>query len=75
MNGLDKMVLSEDGATLVSAGWNGTVKVWSLPGGALRATYVDAKDWLQSMALSPDGRWLAEGRQDGQVLLRDLGAR
>jgi WD40 repeat protein len=75
VNGLDRMVLSEDGATLVSAGWNGTVKVWSLPGGTPRATYVDAKDWLQSMALSRDGRWLAEGRQDGQVLLRDLGAR
>jgi WD40 repeat protein len=75
VNGLDRMVLSEDGATLVSAGWNGTVKVWSLPGRALRATYADAKDWLQSMALSRDGRWLAEGLQDGQVLLRDLGAR
>jgi WD40 repeat protein len=74
VNGLDRMVLSEDGSTLVSAGWNGTVKVWTLPGGALRATYVDAKDWLQSLALSEDGRWLAEGLQDGQVLLRDLGA-
>jgi hypothetical protein len=46
--------------------------VWSLPGGTLRATFVDARDWLQSMALSPDARWLAEGLQDGQVLLRDL---
>jgi len=26
-------------------------------------------------ALSPDARWLAEGLQDGQVLLRDLGGR
>jgi WD40 repeat protein len=75
VNGLDRMELSEDGATLVSAGWNGTVKVWSLPGGTLRATYVDSKNWLQSMALSPDAHWLAEGLQDGQVLLRDLGGR
>jgi WD40 repeat protein len=75
VNGLDRMEVSEDGATLVSAGWNGTVKVWSLPGGTLRATYVDSKNWLQSMALSPDARWLAEGLQDGQVLLRELGGR
>ncbi len=75
VNGLDKMALSNDGATVVSAGWNGTVKVWSLPGGALRATYADSKNWLQSMALSQDGRWLAQGLQGGQVLLRDLGAR
>jgi WD40 repeat protein len=73
VNGLDRMEVSEDGATLVSAGWNGTVKVWSLPAGTLRATYVDSKRWLQSMALSPDARWLAEGLQDGQVLLRELG--
>jgi WD40 repeat protein len=73
VNGLERMALSDDGTTLVSAGWNGTVKVWALPGGALRATYVDAKDWLQSMALSLDGRWLAEGLQDGQVLLREIG--
>lgn len=73
VNGLDKMALSEDGATVVSAGWNGTVKVWSLPGGKPRATYSDSKEWLQSMALSRDARWLAQGLQDGRVLLRELG--
>lgn len=71
VNGVDRFTMSADGTMLVSAGWSGAVKVWSIPEGRLRATFSDDTQWLQSIALSPDGL-LASGRQSGLIVLRDL---
>lgn len=40
----------------------------------LLATFTDAKEWLYSVRISPDGRRLAAGTWDGRILLWDIAA-
>lgn len=64
---VQKVIISSDGNMLVSAGEEGTTKLWSLPAGALMREFDDS--YVTSLALSPDGTILAVGYKGGIIKL------
>jgi WD40 repeat protein/serine/threonine protein kinase len=70
------LVFSSDGRFLISAGGGfndtgksrpGELKIWDVATGRLSASRTIADGQLKSLALSPDGRWLASGGFHGKV--------
>jgi WD40 repeat protein/formylglycine-generating enzyme required for sulfatase activity len=61
-----------DGQTLATAGADGTIRVWEIPGGQLKRVLLRAASEIHSLSWSPDGKYLAAG---GGVLPRVWDAR
>jgi len=59
---------SPDGATLISAGRDMFVKFWTVPNGALFRT-IPTGNVPYSLAVSPDGNWIAVGMAQGELAL------
>lgn len=57
---------------IVSAGWDGAVKVWALSNCQLRNTLAGHTDNVNSVTVSPDGSLCASGGKDGKANLWDL---
>ncbi len=51
---------------LITASADNTIRVWDLPRRQFRSTRPDGGP-ITSLAVSPDDRWIAVGRQDGEV--------
>lgn len=78
------IAFSPDGQSLLSSSDDMTVRRWAIPSLAeLRtsgtansfsptATWTGQGDTLPSLAVSPDGSWVASGSRDGTVQLRNL---
>ena len=66
-NGVAHIVFSSDGNTLVSASWDGTIRLWHALTGDLRLTLVGHFN-IRSSAISPDGATLAT-ISDGGIFL------
>ena len=64
--------ISPDGKLLVSASFDKTIKLWSLPDGALIKTLEGHKDGISSVHISPDGKLLASGSGDKTIRLWSL---
>ena len=58
--------------TVLTAGYDGTVRLWQLPG---RTTVSTAGTWMQDANLSPDGRLAASLTDSGQLELWDVRGR
>jgi WD40 repeat protein len=65
------LALAPDGATLASAGWDNTIRLWSF-GGPTPVSGAVLSGGPSGLAFSPDGKSLASGRTDSQVQLWDL---
>lgn len=57
---------------IVSCGWDGVVKVWSLANCKLRTNLVSHQGYLNTVTVSPDGSLCASGGKDGTAMLWDL---
>ena len=64
---------SNDGKLAATAGYDGLVKLWDLPGRALKADLKKHKGWVRSLDFSPDGTKLATAGEDGTVVVWDTG--
>ncbi len=72
INPVYSVAISPDGHTLVSASQDKTIKLWSLPDGALLQTLTGHTAWIDAVAISPDGRTLASGSYDKTIKLWSL---
>ena len=63
------LLFTADGQTLVSAGMDNLVKLWSVPDWRLRKTFAGHDNSVNSIAMSPDQRTLATGSSDRTVKL------
>ena len=73
-NGIAALQVTGDSRTLYTAGLDGSILVWDLAGTRRLGRPVDAGGPNRSVAaLSPDGRRLALGHEDGAVSVVDLG--
>jgi WD40 repeat protein len=63
--------ISPDGAWIVSASRDGTLKIWDAATGAERATLVGHVDWVWGCAISPDGAWIVSTSNDSTLKIWD----
>jgi WD40 repeat protein len=66
------LVFTPDGRTLISAGADGTVRIWDVETGSERATYRWHSSWVTCLAVSPDGCTAAAGSADHSIVVWDL---
>ena len=64
-----RVVFSPDGALLASAGGDGRLRLWEMPGGEPLSTLAGHTAGVTALAFRPDGRLLASGSLDGFVRL------
>ena len=65
------VLYSRNGRSIFTCGEDNTVKEWDADTLAERAIYPPQPDWPQSLALSPNDKLLAVGRQNGTLALYD----
>jgi len=80
------IAVSPDGKSLVSAGVEGqvgshenvqplsSVRIWRLSNGELLKSFQSASGFIRSLAVSPDGKWIASGDTNGTIHLRNMPA-
>jgi WD40 repeat protein len=66
------LLYSPDGKTIISTSADRTIKVWDAATFNLVKVLEKQPDWVQAVAISPDGRWLAAGRDSGSLSIYDL---
>jgi WD40 repeat protein len=71
-----RITIAPDGKSLVTAGTNG-VRIWDLAIGRCSAalTQVVVGSTEPTIAISPDGNWLAAAAEDGSVRIWELATR
>jgi len=68
---ISDVAYSPDGSRLVSAGFDGALRLWDVQSGALLQSWPGESGQLHGVAWSPDGSQLASTGQDGAVRLWD----
>lgn len=62
---IERAVFSPDGVTLMIAFVTNKIDVWATKDWHFIKTFKAHKTWIESMAISPDGKWLVTGNASG----------
>lgn len=62
---IQHIIFSSDGSQVIAGGLSGAVNVWSTNGWRLIKSFKAHKSYIRSIAISPDGKWLATGSVSG----------
>jgi RNA polymerase sigma factor (sigma-70 family) len=62
--GVSSLVFADDDKTLISAGYDGTIRLWDVPGRKELQQFSIAENRIHRLALSRDGKTLAAGCED-----------
>lgn len=73
-NSSNFLAISADSKTLAVLDWQVSVRFWEIATGQERAVYEKTVPRPTALAFSPNGRLLAEGHEDGTVVLREMTA-
>ena len=65
------MAFSRDQAKLATADASGRIVVWDVPGNAVALTLQQPKTQFRTVAMTPDGNFIAAGDSQGQLFLWD----
>ena len=68
----DVLKLATSTNSLYAAGSDGVIREYALGDGKLTRELKGHRDWVYSLSLSPDARFLASGSFDGEVRIWDL---
>jgi WD40 repeat protein len=66
------VAVAPDGKTLISAGFDRTIKLWNLQTGKLLQTLTGHSDAVRALATSPDGKIMASGSGDKTIKIWNL---
>ena len=61
------MIYSPDGRTVYSSAEDNQIKSWNTEEYLESRVISDQSDWVNALAISPDGKYLAAGRYDGSL--------
>ncbi|UCC65634.1 MAG: hypothetical protein JSV36_03125 [Anaerolineae bacterium] len=70
------LLFTRDSRTLISAGMDNVVRLWSVSDWGLVSTFeghANSTKAVNGMAFSPDGRWLAVGAADRKIRVWEQG--
>ncbi len=66
-------VFTPDGKSLVTGSVDRSLRVWDVASRQVRVAIEGLPNWVEGLAVSPDGRWIASaGKGSNDVLLHDL---
>lgn len=66
---IDRLIFTVDGARLLSAGNDHTIRWWNVATGEAELVGSEHTDWVGGLDCSADGKWIASGDGAGRVLL------
>jgi WD40 repeat protein len=64
----NRLAITPDGALAVTAGTDSRLRVYDLRTGAVRQL-VGHEGWIDSVAVSPDGKWLVSSSAEGPIFV------
>ena len=72
VNAVNAVSVTPDGQQVVSASWNGSLKVWMLTSGKELRTFIGHTDGVNAVAVTPNGRLVVSASSDKTLKLWDL---
>jgi WD40 repeat protein len=69
---LNKLAVTPDGRFAVTAGTDRLVRVFDLESGKVAKEFAGHEGWIEAVAVSPDGKWLASASPEAPVYLWPL---
>ncbi|MCM3923209.1 hypothetical protein ND748_16265 [Frankia sp. AiPs1] len=60
------------GTWIVSAGRDGSVRIWEVATGRERARLTGSTGWVRALAVAPDGTWIVSAGGDGSVRIWEV---
>ena len=63
---LEAIAVDRDGKRFATGGWNGMARIWDRESGEVLQTLKHGGEYVNAVAFSPDGRFLATGSNDAE---------